>query len=178
MNAIVWGAGVLAVIFSSGCTGSDSRSREDRSAKQTEELRAKFEGTRVALDEMKAEVQLLMDAAADKSGPAMLSPTGAGYSNCVTSEGLLIPVSVDSVESIPGGVRYTIGITNIYSIGLNHATLTVTFSGNKKEVAIQGTINPGSEVVTHVGFSVDNGKYPKFLFVSVAVGGMQFRKQR
>lgn len=115
MSSTVTIAGVLACFVLTACADDDSRTRLQALSKQVDECRMKQQVSHDQIEALRNEVQSLrasMDAMGSKSIPAFLSPADTGYSYSVTADGLLIPISVESVDSFPGGARYHLGVTN------------------------------------------------------------------
>lgn len=112
-----------------------------------------------------------------KAMPAFLSPADTGYDFASDINGMLYAISVENVEAFPGGVKYMIGVTNIYAVGMNGVELDFNLGGQSKKVEIPETILPGKRIVTPVSFIIENNQYPKYLIVDVTSKGMRFGKQ-
>lgn len=112
-----------------------------------------------------------------KATPAFLNPTDTSYDWASDSNGMLYAISIINVEAIPGGVKYIIGITNIYSVGLNGVELDLQLGDQSKKIEVPEIINPGKRLAFPISFPVDNNNYPKYLLVNITSKGMQFGKQ-
>jgi outer membrane murein-binding lipoprotein Lpp len=128
---------------------------------------------------LEAEVKKLNDEPSLKSkvAPAFLSPADTGYDFASDNNGMLYAVSVENVEAFPGGVKYIVGVTNIYAIGMNGVELNFNLGGQSKKIEIPETIQPGKRIITPVSFIIENNQYPKYLLVNVSSKGMRFNKQ-
>lgn len=131
------------------------------------------------ISSLEAEVKTLKEQPSlkTKAAVAFISPDDRGYDFASDDNGLLFAVNIENVEAFPGGVKYQIGVTNVYDVGLSGVELDLDFGGQTKKIDIPEVIQPGKRFVTPVSFLVENNNYPKSILAGVKSKGMRFIKQ-